>query len=126
MKPGLPLLSVIIATYQRPRQLLNCLAALSRQHYAHNRFEVIVVDDGGGISLTKVLERFKNKLNLTLLQQENTGAPAARNAGAARAKGEFLVFTDDDCIPAADWLKCLAEKHKRASDCASKRITSTG
>jgi len=53
---------------------------------------------------------FHNHIDLTLLTQTNAGPAKARNSGALQAKGEFLAFTDDDCIPASDWLKNLAAR----------------
>ena len=100
--------SVIIPTYNRPQQLVNCLAALAKQRYSSDRFEVIVVNDGG-VSLNEAVEPFEEQLNLVLVDQENTGPAQARNRGAAVAKGDFLAFTDDDCRPAADWLQQLAK-----------------
>ncbi|MGH9944940.1 MAG: glycosyltransferase [Pyrinomonadaceae bacterium] len=99
-------LSVIIPTHRRPRQLAACLEALARQDYPRDRFEVVVVDDGGHTP-RGVVEPFAARLNLNFFAQTRTGPGLARNAGAGRAAGEFLVFTDDDCAPAPDWLRRL-------------------
>jgi GT2 family glycosyltransferase len=48
------------------------------------------------------------------LKQNNAGPASARNAGASRAQGKFLAFTDDDCKPARNWLKEL-EQHLRTN-----------
>jgi GT2 family glycosyltransferase len=79
---------------------------------------VIVVDDGGEISLDGVLALFKEALCITLLRQPHAGPAAARNVGAATAKGDFLAFTADDCVPAADWLDSLAARFTTRPDCA--------
>jgi GT2 family glycosyltransferase len=57
--------------------------------------------------LAGVVAAFKSTLNVTLLRQENAGPAAARNFGASRARGESLVFLDDDCAPARDYLNAL-------------------
>ena len=106
----LPFFSIIIPTYNRPAELAACLRGLARLEYPADRLEVIVVDDGGAVSLTGVLAPFRERLSLTLLRQENAGATTARNTGAAAAKGTHLVFTDDDCGFAPDWLKTLAAR----------------
>jgi glycosyltransferase involved in cell wall biosynthesis len=102
-----PIFSIVVPTYERPAQLAACLQSLSHLEYPLDRFEVIVVDDGSETPLEPVVTPFRNGLDLTLLTQSNAGPAAARNTGAARAKGKFLAFTDDDCTPAPDWLQAL-------------------
>jgi GT2 family glycosyltransferase len=106
----LPFFSIIIPTYARPEQLETCLHALQCLDYPHDRFEVIVVDDGGEVSLDARVGSFSTGLSLTLLRQTHAGPATARNIGAARARGQFLTFTDDDCAPATDWLGTLAAR----------------
>ena len=118
MKQDRPFISIVIPTYNRPDQLAVCLLACSRLDYPHDRFEVLVVDDGGTTALDEIIAQFHGVLTLKLLRQENAGPAAARNRGAYEAVGQLLVFTDDDCTPAPDWLARLAERHVQASDCA--------
>jgi GT2 family glycosyltransferase len=105
--------SIVIPTYNRPDRLCNCLQALSQLDYPQDRFEVIVVDDGSEKPLDSVVTPFQAMLNLTLLRQGNAGPASARNTGAAVAKGQFLVFTDDDCAPTPNWLNALAEQFQQ-------------
>ncbi|MBM3892209.1 MAG: glycosyltransferase [Verrucomicrobia bacterium] len=116
MTSPLPSFSVIIPTRNRPEQLAACLESLARLDYPRDRFEVIVVDDGGNQPLDPVVARFCDRLNLTLLTQPPTSSSVARNGGAARATGEFLAFTDDDCTLAPDWLQALAARLASAPD----------
>jgi len=113
-----PFFSIVIPTYARPGQLATCLQSLARLDYPRERFEVIVVDDGSETPPEAVVASFCGHLDVTLLTQAHAGPAAARNTGAARAKGKFLAFTDDDCAPAPDWLQSLAARFARASDCA--------
>ncbi len=76
--------------------------------YPRDHFEVIVVDDGGMASSESIAESFRDRFCVFWIRQSNAGPAAARNAGAARARGEFLAFTDDDCIPSRHWLRALA------------------
>ncbi|MEH1908565.1 MAG: glycosyltransferase [Nostoc sp.] len=101
------LFSIIIPTYNRPQPLTNCLQSLANLDYPHNRFEVIVVDDGSKISLDTIVKPFQNQLNLTLISQTNAGPASARNTGANLAKGKYLGFTDDDCTLDPNWLSAL-------------------
>lgn len=108
--------SVIVPSYNRPRQLTACLAALARLDYPRDRFEVIVIDDGGETPLDNVLASFRETIEVTLLRQSNGGPASARNTGAARAQGRFLAFTDDDCSPAPDWLRALEARFASVDD----------
>ncbi|HEV2762960.1 MAG TPA: glycosyltransferase [Pyrinomonadaceae bacterium] len=116
MLPAWPFFSVIIATYNRPRELAGCLETLERLDYPKDRYEVAVVDDGGRAPLAPVVEPFRERLEVRLIRQENAGCGAARNAGAKRARGDYLAFTDDDCRHPPDWLKTLAARFASAPD----------
>ncbi len=70
-------------------------------------FETIVVDDGSPEPLAKVCAAAGAFVRC--LRQENQGPAAARNAGARAASGEFLCFTDDDCLPHPGWARALLE-----------------
>jgi len=116
MKRNKPFFSVILPTYNRPKQLRSCLKALSGLDYPRDCFEVIVVDDGNNVSTGSIVSSFKDRLDVRLVRQWHSGPAAARNTGAMRARGEFLAFTDDDCAPAPDWLHNLASRFINASD----------
>ena len=96
--------SVVVATCNRPGPLSDCLRALRAQTLPCDRFEVIVVDDGGDDDLAGVCGPFEPKLNVRLEKKANGGPASARNHGAALARGQWLAFTDDDCEPASGWL----------------------
>ena len=114
MADVLPFFSIVIPTYNRPGPLATCLTALAHLDYPRDRFEVIVVDDGGDVRLDAPTTPFHSLLNLTLHRQANAGPASARNAGASLAQGTYLAFTDDDCAPAPDWLACLTERFSAA------------
>ncbi len=107
---GAPTFSIIVPTYDRPRQLADCLEALAHLAYPRAGFEVLVVDDGSPRSPAEIVAGFAGRLPVTLLGQDNAGPAAARNLGAERARGRFLAFTDDDCTVAGDWLERLAAR----------------
>ncbi len=112
-----PFFSVIIPTFNRLGQMASCLEAISMLDYPKERFEVIIIDDGGDKELDDVVTPFRDRLALSLLRQDHAGVAVGRNTGAELAGGEFLVFTDDDCRPAPDWLKRLAERFAKDGDC---------
>jgi glycosyltransferase involved in cell wall biosynthesis len=100
--------SVVVPTYNRPERLRACLGALAALRYPRTAYEVVVVDDGSAEPLDGVVAPFRERMDLTLVRQENAGPAAARNAGAEAARYEYLAFTDDDCAPDSGWLRALA------------------
>src|SRR2546426_6759468 len=105
-----PIFSLIIPTYQRPEPLSLCLQTLTQLDYPRDHFEVIVVDDGSETPMDHVVTPFLDKLTVILVRQINAGPATARNTGVARAQGQLLAFTDDDCAPAPNWLHTLAAR----------------
>ena len=99
--------SIVIPTYNRPQELEGCLRAIRGVDYPRDLFEVVAVDDGGSTPLDRAIEAGGRGLNADLVVQSNSGPGAARNSGAARARGRYLAFTDDDCQPDPDWLRSL-------------------
>jgi len=98
-----PRFSVIIPTYKRPDLLKLCLEKLApdAQTFAGD-YEVIVSDDDpAGSARTSLEQSFPW---VRWVQGPGKGPAANRNAGAAEAHGEWLAFTDDDCLPEPGWL----------------------
>jgi GT2 family glycosyltransferase len=95
-----PFVTVIVPTRDRPAQLAACLSALGRLDYPPERRETIVVDDGGAGALD-------GPAGVVAIRADGAGPAAARNRAAERARGELLVFTDDDCRPDTGWLRAL-------------------
>lgn len=106
---AVPAVSVIVPTYDRPERLVACADALAGLLAPEGGFEVIVVDDGSPTPVAPHLAPFEDRLELTVVRQANAGPAAARNTGAARARGRLLAFTDDDCRPHARWALALSE-----------------
>jgi glycosyltransferase involved in cell wall biosynthesis len=104
-----PLASVVIPTRNRPQAVEHCLDALAGQTMPPGSFEVLVVDDGSEPTLVLDPARWASKISLKLIHQKNTGPAGARNRGVAEARGEFLAFTDDDCLPTPTWLEKLID-----------------
>lgn len=111
-----PFFSIIVPTHNRPGQLDACLRSLALLDYPRDRFEVIAVDDGSETPPEALVASFRDRLDITLLTQPHAGPASARNTGAAKANGEFLAFTDDDCTPAPDWLQALAARFATVPD----------
>src|SRR5437773_10019178 len=109
-----PVFSIVVPTYDRPKQLAACLQALGGLDYARESFEVIVVDDGSKTPAEAVVASFDDRLQVTLIVQLHSGPATARNAGAMRARGQYLAFTDDNCMPAPQSLQSLTARFDQA------------
>ncbi len=102
-----PLISVIVPTRGRPAALSECLAALAVQELPADAFEVVVVVDGDDDTEPTVPSGWPAGISRHVIRQPQAGPAAARNTGAARARGDWLAFTDDDCRPDRCWLREL-------------------
>lgn len=115
-----PIISVIVPTYNRPYALTACLRALAAQTLSRGGFEVIVSDDGStppvAAAQADLLATVGRAVPLRVVRQANAGPAAARNLGAAVARGRYLAFTDDDCEPAPDWLERLMARYATSPD----------
>jgi len=112
-----PFFSIIIPTYNRNDQLTTCLHSLTCLNYSPTNFEVIIVNDGGEVQLDHLIAPFKSKIKVLAIDKNNGGPASARNAGAEIAKGDFLVFIDDDCQPDLEWLMQLEERLRTNPNC---------
>lgn len=99
-------MSVVIATRDRREHLQRCLASLVAQKGVEGRFDLVIVNDGSSDGTDAFLATFQKSapISVTVLNQENTGVAIARNRGIAAATGAVIAFTDDDCLPADDWI----------------------
>lgn len=98
--------SVVVPHLDDVERLALCLARLESQTL-DAPYEVLVIDNGSARDPGPVVEGFPHA---TLLREPRRSSYAARNRGAAHAHGEVLAFTDSDCLPAADWLECGAQR----------------
>ena len=98
-----PFFSVVIPTYERPNDLKISLESLSveNQEGAPN-YELIVTDDSHSDDCRNLVE--KDFPNVTWGKGKQNGPAGNRNAGVARAQGEWIVFLDDDCIAQPNYL----------------------
>lgn len=99
------LFSVIIPVYNRPQELEELLACITKQSYQN--FEVIVIEDGSTLDAKKVVNLFKKDLNIHYFVKDNGGQGFARNFAFERAKGEFFIILDSDALVEANYLETV-------------------
>jgi glycosyltransferase involved in cell wall biosynthesis len=87
--------SVIVPVYNRPQEVRELLQSLAGQ--AFGDFEVIVVEDGSQHRCEHEVSAFRDRLRVRYIYKENSGPGPSRNAGFAKAQGEYLVVFDSDC-----------------------------
>jgi len=105
--------SVIIPTHARTNEVSELLFSLVNQH--HNDFEVIIADNSLDDSVQKVVEAFRDKLNLKYLYHKGLGVSASRNWGALHASGDYVIFFDSDCVIPPDYFTAVLKylQHNR-------------
>jgi glycosyltransferase involved in cell wall biosynthesis len=99
-----PAISVVIPTHNRLGSLERTISSLLRQDLEPSVYEIIVVDDGSTDGTERYLRELSERSNLRFHTIRRGGPAAARNRGAELARGQILVFIDDDCIAPTTWL----------------------
>jgi glycosyltransferase involved in cell wall biosynthesis len=103
-----PFASVTICTYNRSRWLRETLEFITRQDYPSDRWEILVVDNNSSDDTRAVVESFSGAPKPPLyFFEKNQGSSYARNRGIAEAKGEIVIFTDDDMLGGPGWLRLI-------------------
>ena len=101
----MPLFSVVVCTYNRSQRLRGALDSVLSQEASD--YELLVIDDGSDDDTAEVVATFDSPL-VRYVRRENGGLSAARNTGIHEARGEFVIFLDDDDRVEPSWLSTLA------------------
>lgn len=88
--------SIIIPLFNRPDEIDELLLSLCNQ--TNSRFEVIIAEDGSSNKSDHIVEKYRDKLSITYFEKPNSGPGLSRNAAAEKAKYDWLIFFDSDCI----------------------------
>lgn len=110
----MPFYSIVIVTRNRHEQLTQAITSIENQNYHKEKFELIIVDNAStDCTKKRVNEISKNmKLKIHYIFEKNVGISFARNAGLTKARGDWIIYFDDDTIVDHSFLHNL--------DCALK------
>jgi glycosyltransferase involved in cell wall biosynthesis len=108
---GTPLVSIVVPTHNRAARLTASLGALARQDWPADALEAIIVADGCTDGTADVLASWLPPFNARVIQQAAGGPAVARNRGAAEARGQYLIFLDDDIEASPGLVRGHLETH---------------
>jgi glycosyltransferase involved in cell wall biosynthesis len=94
-------ISIIVCTYNRQKYLAEVLESIKNQSSAKDLYETIVINNNSTDNTLKVCEQFKTEnpeLNFRFFTETKQGLSHAKNRGIEEAKGDFIVFVDDDAF----------------------------
>lgn len=97
--------SVVIPLYNRPQEIKELLETLVLQTYKD--FEVLVIEDGSVDDAEAIVNSFANQLQLRYFKKPNEGQGFTRNFGFERAKGDYFIIFDSDCLIPANYLEIV-------------------
>lgn len=103
--------SFIVPVYNRPqeiRELLQSMIALE----GNIPFELVVVEDGSDLDAEGEIENFNDKLNISYYKKPNSGPGDSRNYGMSRARGNYFIILDSDCLLPPTYLESVDEELK--------------
>jgi glycosyltransferase involved in cell wall biosynthesis len=121
-----PSLVLVVSTYDNPTALESCLLGVMRQTLPPTR--VVVADDGSGDETRQVIERYRRRVSLEHVWQEDAGfrLAAIRNRAVARCAEDYLVFLDGDTVPHRHFVRDHAEVARRGRVILGQRCAIVG
>ncbi len=89
--------SIIIPVYNRPNEIDELLQSISQQTFKEN-FEVLIIEDGSDQKSDKIVENYRDEIEIKYLSKPNTGAGLSRNFGMKNATGNYFIILDSDVL----------------------------
>lgn len=103
-----PKYSVVVPVYNRPDEVRELLESLTKQTVTD--FEVIIVEDGSTVRCEEVVNQFRNRLVIEYIFKQNSGPGPSRNIGYSKARGNYFVVFDSDCIIPPTYFEAVNKK----------------
>ena len=112
----MPYFSVIVPVYNRIDEVRDLLESLS--HQTCKDFEIIIVEDGSTEPCEDAVKAYADRIDVKYFFKSNEGRSIARNYGIERAKGDYFIFFDSDCVIPEGYFAALSQQLKsNYSDC---------
>ncbi|WP_274474271.1 glycosyltransferase [Mangrovimonas aestuarii] len=109
--------SFIVPVYNRPDEIGELLESFSKLN-TDLIYEIVIVEDGSTISSKEVVDAYNSQLNISYFFKENSGPGDSRNFGMQRAKGNYFIILDSDCILPEQYLTAVKQSlEKDYVDC---------
>lgn len=99
-----PKVSVVVIVYNGEKTIGRCIDSILNQDY--DNYEIIVVNDGSVDGTENICRRYADKI-VYFRNKVNMGVAGARNRGFSLSRGEYIAYTDSDCVADRDWLSTL-------------------
>jgi len=98
--------SLVIPVYNRPEEIRELLESLASSDYAHP-FEVVIVEDGSSLRSEDVVANYSGRLDISYFFKENSGPGDSRNFGMQKARGDYFLIFDSDCLIPPGYLSAV-------------------
>ncbi len=108
--------SVVVCTYNRGKLIEKCINSLIAQDIPRSKYEIIVVNDGSVDNTLNILKKYRKFRNFRIINQKHLGLAAARNTGWENAKGEIVLYIDDDAVADKNWIRTTISNYEKGID----------
>ncbi len=103
--------SIVVPVYNRPDEVAELLESIAKQSFQED-FEVVLVEDGSTLPAKEVVDSYTDSLNISYYVKPNSGPGDSRNYGMKRAKGNYYLIFDSDCILPPQYLSEVSKALK--------------
>ena len=97
------LVSIVIITRNHAKYLEKCLNSILNQTYQN--FEIVIVNHNSTDHTAQIIQSYKSEKIKYFFYDKNNGIAAARNYAVKKSSGEYIFFTDSDCIATRNWIE---------------------
>lgn len=99
--------SFIVPVYNRPQEIQELLASMTQLDF-QGQFEVVIIEDGSTETAEEIASQFSSQLSISYYYKPNSGPGASRNYGMQRARGNYFIILDSDCLLPSHYLATVA------------------
>lgn len=99
--------SFIIPVFNRPDEIRELLESFVQLH-GDQQYEIVIIEDGSTIPSKDVIDEYSNELSISYYSKDNSGPGDSRNFGMRKAKGNYFIILDSDCILPSNYLNNVA------------------